>query len=76
MSILIIDGYEVSIRPCEWDNLSEIFGPRVEHSTNSIEYRELMRFLSTVKMPLTELVSSDQDYYNSQIASASWTPAR
>lgn len=64
MSILIIDGYEVSIRPCEWDNLSEIFGPRVEHSTNSIEYRELMRFLSTVKMPLTELVSSDQDYYN------------
>lgn len=65
MSILIIDGYEVSIRPCEWDNLSEIFGPRVEHSTNSIEYRELMRFLSTVKMPLTELVSSDQDYYNS-----------
>lgn len=23
-----------------------------------------MRFLSTVKMPLTELVSSDQDYYN------------
>lgn len=64
MSILIIDEYEVSIRPCEWDNLSEIFGPRVEHSTNSIEYRELMRFLSTVKMPLTELVSSDQDYYN------------
>lgn len=65
MSILIIDDYEVSIRPCEWDNLSEIFGPRVEHSTNSIEYRELMRFLSTVKMPLTELVSSDQDYYDS-----------
>ena len=65
MSILIIDDYEVSIRPCEWDNLSEIFGPRVEHSTNSIEYRELMRFLSTVKVPLTELVSSDQDYYDS-----------
>lgn len=26
MSILVIDGYEVSIRPCEWDNFSEIFG--------------------------------------------------
>ena len=64
MSILIIDDYEVSIRPCEWDNLSEIFGPRVEHSTTSIEYRELMRFLSTVKMPLSELVSSDQNYYD------------
>lgn len=59
MSILVIDGYEVSIRPCEWDNLSEIFGPRVKHSTSSSEYRELMRYLSTVRMSLTELVSSD-----------------
>lgn len=64
MSILVIDGYEVSIRPCEWDNLSEIFGPRVKHSTNSNEYRELMRFLSVVRMSLTELVSGDQDYYD------------
>lgn len=64
MSILIIDGYEVSIRPCEWDNFSEIFGTRVQHSTNSNEYRELMKFLSVAKMSLTELVSSDQDYYD------------
>lgn len=64
MSILVIDGYEVSIRPCEWDNLSEIFGPRVKHSTNSNEYRELMRYLSVVRMSLTELVSSDQNYYD------------
>ena len=64
MSIRVIDGYEVSICPCEWDNLSEIFGPRVKHSTNSNEYRELMRYLSTVRMSLTELVSGDQDYYN------------
>lgn len=64
MSILVIDGYEVSIRPCEWDNLSEIFGHRVKHSTNSTEYRELMRYLSVVRMSLVELVSSDQDYYD------------
>lgn len=64
MSILVIDGYEVSIRPCEWDNLSEIFGPRVKHSTTSNEYRELMRYLTISKMSLTELVSSDQDYYD------------
>lgn len=64
MSILVIDGYEVSIRPCEWDNLSEIFGPRVKHSTNSNEYKELMRYLSVVRMSLTELVSSEQDYYD------------
>ena len=65
MFILVIDDFEVSIRPCEWDNLSEIFGSRVKHSTSSNEYRELMRFLSVVKMSLTELVSSDQDYYDS-----------
>lgn len=64
MSILVIDGYEVSIRPCEWDNFSEIFGPRVKHSANSNEYRELMRYLSVVRMSLTELASSDQDYYD------------
>ncbi len=64
MSILVIDGYEVSIRPCEWDNLSEIFGPRMKCSTNSNEYRELMRYLSSVKISLTELVSSDQNYYD------------
>ncbi|MBR3131320.1 AAA family ATPase [Candidatus Saccharibacteria bacterium] len=64
MSILVIDAYEVSIRPCEWNNLSEIFGPRVKHSTTSNEYRGLMHFLSTVKMPLTELVCSDQQYYD------------
>ena len=64
MSILVIDGFEVSIRPCEWDNLSEIFGPRVKHSTSSNEYREMMRFLSVVRMSLTELVSSDHDYYD------------
>lgn len=64
MAILVIDGYEVSIRPCEWDNLSEIFGPRIKHSTSSNEYKELMRFLSVVRMSLTELVSSDQTYYD------------
>lgn len=64
MDILVIDKYEVSIRPCEWDNFSEIFGPRIKHNTNSNEYKELMKFLSIVKMSLTELVCSDQEYYD------------
>jgi len=64
MSILVIDGYEVSIRPCEWDNLSKIFGPRIKYSTSSNEYRKLMEYLSVVRISLTELVSSDQDYYD------------
>lgn len=65
MSILVIDEYEVSIRPCEWENFSRIFGSRLKCSTNSNEYRELMKYLTVVGMSLTELVSSDRDYYNS-----------
>lgn len=64
MSVLIIDSYEVSTRPCEWDNLSEIFGPKIKISTSSIEYKEMMSFLTNVRMSLTELVCSDQTYYD------------
>ena len=64
MPILIIDKYDVSIRPCEWDNLATLFGLKVKHNVNSVEYKELMHFLTTTKIPLSELVSSDQDYYD------------
>lgn len=63
MAILVIEGYKVSIRPCEWDNLSEVFGPRVKHSVSSNEYKDLMTFISQVGMSLTELVCSDDQYY-------------
>lgn len=64
MSILIIDGYEVSIRRCELEKFSKILGIRKSYSTNSNEYRKLMRFLTYSQMSLTELISSEQDYYN------------
>ena len=64
MSVLIIDDCGVSIRPCELSNLSRVFGPRIEYSVNSIEYKGMMHFLSTVRMSLTELVSCEQDYYD------------
>ena len=63
MAILVIEGYEVSIRPCEWDNLSEVFGPCVKHNVSSNEYKGLMTFISQVGMSLTELVCSDDQYY-------------
>lgn len=65
MSILVIDEYEVSIRPCELKNLSKILGQGVELSSDSNEYRRLMEHLSKFRISLTELVSSDQDYYDS-----------
>ena len=60
----IIDEWEVSIRPCEWSNFSEIFGERIEPTTASYEYRELMKYLTITRMSLTELVVSDQSYYD------------
>ncbi len=63
MTIQIIDNWSVSIRPCEWENLSEIFGARMSISASSNEYKELMKHLTTVRMSLTELIASDQGYY-------------
>lgn len=65
MTILVIDRYEVSIGPCELENLSKILGIKDKYSTSSIEYRELMKYLSVYKTSLTELVNSEQyDYDN------------
>lgn len=64
MPILVIDKYEVSIRCCEWENFSKIFGLKMVCSTKSIEYRRLMRYLTEIGMSLTELVGSDQQYYD------------
>lgn len=63
MTIQVIDSWSVSIRPCEWENLSEIFGARMSVSASANEYKELMKFLTTVKMSLNELVASDQSYF-------------
>lgn len=63
MEILVIEDYEISIRPCEWGNLSKIFGLRVKYNGSSNEYKGLMAFISRIGMSLTELVCSDEQYY-------------
>lgn len=65
MSILIIDDYKVSIRPCEINNFSKIFGSEIKFSGGSKEYKNLMDFLTSTQMSLTELVYSNQKYYDS-----------
>jgi hypothetical protein len=65
MTIQVIDNWSVSIRPCEWENLSEIFGVRMSISASSNEYKELMKYLTIVRMSLIELIASDQGYYES-----------
>ncbi|MCD8291003.1 MAG: ATP-dependent RecD-like DNA helicase, partial [Prevotella sp.] len=63
MTILVIDKYEVSIRPCEWENFAKIFGLDIKVNALSREYSGLMWFLTNVQMSLTELVETDQEYY-------------
>ncbi|MCF1613612.1 ATP-dependent RecD-like DNA helicase [Tetragenococcus koreensis] len=63
MNIQIIDSWDVSIRPCEMNNFSDIFGSHTQITRNSSEYERLMEFLTKVRMPLSEFVESKKEYY-------------
>lgn len=63
MPILILDGYEVSIRPCELNNFAKIFGYHIEMSGKLAEYKGLMEFLTKTGLSMTDLLlMSDQEY--------------
>ena len=63
MSILIINNWYVSIRPCEFDNFSKIFGDPISISSTSREYISLMNYLTIEQVSLTDYVLSDEAYY-------------
>ena len=65
IDVLIIDEYEVSIRPCELENFAKILGFKEKYSIKSKEYNRLMHFIMQTGVSLTELVSSDDLYYRS-----------
>lgn len=63
MPILIIRSWEVSIRPCEFDNFARIFGQATRVRSNHAEYRNLMQYLTTTRSSLLDLVDmGDQSY--------------
>lgn len=64
MEILIVNQWSVSIRPCELDNFSKIFGVSSKNNIQNREYKNLMLFLTTTKVSISELVESDEEYYN------------
>ena len=64
MNIQVIDNWSVSIRPCEIDNFADIFGNHSKIVAGTNEYTELMRFLTSVRMSLSDLVESSDKYYN------------
>ena len=66
MPILIIDDWEISIRPCELNNFAKIFGIHHEFR-NSKEISGLMTFLTKSKLSLVEFIDSPQHYYQKTI---------
>lgn len=63
MPIQIIDNWQVSIRPCEFDHFADIFGIECNMKSHYKEYQQIMSFLTSTKMSLVELILSSDEYY-------------
>jgi len=63
MPIHIIDGWIVSIRPCELNHFADIFGKHSKIQSGYIEYRELMNFLTAYNLNLVETIDFADNYY-------------
>ncbi|AKE01170.1 helicase (plasmid) [Rhodococcus erythropolis] len=64
MPILIIRSWEVSIRPCEFDNFARFFGKSTRVQSSHAEYRNLMEYLTTNRSSLLDLVDMTDASYN------------
>ncbi|WP_116202613.1 ATP-dependent DNA helicase [Amycolatopsis circi] len=64
MPILVIRSWDVSIRPCEFDNYARFFGQSTRVQSNHAEYRNLMRYLTTTRSSLLDLVDMTDASYN------------
>ena len=63
--ILIIDDYEISIRPVEFSTLSQILGVNNgQFKRSNAGYRPLMNFIKENGASLTEILSYDQSQYS------------
>ena len=63
MPITIIREWEVSIRPCEFDNFARLMGIATDVRTNSAEYRYLMRGLTASAGNLLDLIDMPDAEY-------------
>lgn len=64
MPILIIRSWEVSIRPCEFDNFARFFGDSSRVQSSHTEYRNLMQYLTATRSSLLDLVDMSDASYN------------
>ncbi|WP_018868245.1 MULTISPECIES: ATP-dependent RecD-like DNA helicase [unclassified Thioalkalivibrio] len=63
MPITIIREWEVSIRPCEFDNFARIVGIELKTNTSSPEYRHLMGLLTRNSTNLLDLFEMPDNLY-------------
>ncbi len=63
MPIQIIDAWEVSIRPCELRNFEKIFENSAKDYSKTLEYKEVMSFLTTTGLNLVEIIDFPDNYY-------------
>lgn len=63
MEILIIDSWEVSIRPCELNHFGFIFTGKSEIKSTNTVYRNLMSFIYEYNLTLLELIESSEEFY-------------
>ncbi len=63
MPITIVREWEVSIRPCEFNNFARLLGITMDVRTNSAEYRYLMRWLTVGSGSLLDLIDMSDDNY-------------
>jgi hypothetical protein len=63
MPILIIVKWETSIRPCEINNFSKILGENLNIQSGSLEYRNLMQYLTETGFNLVELIDFPDPHF-------------
>ena len=63
MPILVVQKWEVSIRPCEINNFARLLDHSLDVSSGSSEYRMLMQFLTDTSSNLLDLMDAPEDYY-------------
>lgn len=64
MPIQIIDAWEASIRPCEFKNFEKIFSSDAKDYNKTVEYSEVMSFLTETGLNLVEIIDFPDSYYN------------
>lgn len=63
-NVIIINDYEISIRPCEFNNFAKILDYDLKLQSNHNEYKKLMKLLKEFNLHLLDIVLLDDDEFN------------